>query len=82
MRFDWIFYLVRLTPFWAVPGLMVFGYFFYIFWLKGIREVSFMFLGLAGICFSFLVFFLVAGGPEQAAKLMLGFLRNFFGLYE
>ena len=73
---DAIFFLIRHTPFWSVPGLFIFGHFGYIYWLKGIKDLAFIMFGLNGLCFLFLVFYVWEGGPERASKTFLLLIKD------
>jgi hypothetical protein len=68
---DALFFLIRHTPFWAIPGLFIFGHYGYIYWLKGIKDLAVFMFALNAISFLFLAFYIWEGGPERATKTFL-----------
>lgn len=68
---DFVYYLIKYIPFWAVPIWLICIEFAYIFWLKSIRRVSFIFIGIGGCMPFFIGFYYYAGGPDGAVKLFM-----------
>lgn len=74
---DAIFFLLRYTPWWAIPIILICTQFAYIYWLKDLWLYSYAFVSLAGISFLTLVFYVYAGSPDNAARFFDEFMRNF-----
>ena len=72
---DVVFFLVRHTPFWAVPMFIIGGEFSYRHWLKGHRVTYKCFFGSAVIGFCCTLLYCWAGGPEKSVKTLAVFLR-------
>jgi len=71
-----VYFLVRHTPFWAIPLIIIGGEFAYLFWLKR-KKAS------VSICLSFVLigllatgFYVWAGGPEKSVKVIKKIQRN------
>jgi phosphoglycerol transferase MdoB-like AlkP superfamily enzyme len=61
---DVLFFLLRYTPWWAVPLLIMSIQFSYIYWLKDYRSIS-IFLGVfAFFCFIMIIVFALLGGTR------------------
>ena len=63
-----IYFIIRHTPFWATPMLILGAEFGYLFWLKRKKRTAFMCLMLALIGTSFNAFYFWAGGPEKSVQ--------------
>ncbi|CBW27706.1 putative membrane protein [Halobacteriovorax marinus SJ] len=70
---DLIFFLIRYTPFWSLPVLLIAMYFSYIYWIKDIRVISLGFGLIAFISLSFLAYWIFAGGPDASVQQILQF---------
>lgn len=73
---DSIYFLIRYTPFWAIPTIIIAGEFSYIYWLKSRKTVVAFFLGLALISFCSIVFYYWNGGPEKSVQVFIKFMRK------
>ncbi len=67
---DVLYWILKYTPFWAVPLMMICLQYAYIYWLKVVRRVSMLFASVAAVCFFFIVFYLVAGGHDGVVHLL------------
>jgi hypothetical protein len=70
-------FLIRHTPFWAIPMLVVSIEFAYLNWLKKKKMYS-QVCGLFGaVALCFIVYYYWAGGPERAVrKFMRAYYHN------
>jgi hypothetical protein len=68
--------LVRHTPFWAIPVLILSIEFGYIFWLKKKGAKVRMCVGLGLLSMTALVWYYTAGGPEKAVRKLMVLLRD------
>jgi hypothetical protein len=62
---DILFFVLKYTPFWAVPITMMGIHFAYLYWLKGYREVAYIWGGIVLFCLTSVIFYLVMGGPDK-----------------
>jgi hypothetical protein len=72
-----LYFMVRHTPFWAIPLLIVSAEFGYVFWLKRKRhkvKVCGVFALLAIVA---LVWYYQAGGPEKAVRKLIKLQRSY-----
>lgn len=60
---DILFFILKYTPWWAIPIMVMSLQFAYLYWLKDYRLVSVLLMGLAFICLFVLVFYFLLGGP-------------------
>lgn len=65
---DIFHFILKYTPFWAIPLMMICGEFGYVYWLKSIKDVAKTFFTIAVICFFFLVYYIWAGGPDRVVE--------------
>lgn len=72
---DEVYFLVRFTPFWAVPLLLISAEFAYISWVRKKSKWVFTCLFLTVISSLCLVFYYWAGGPERSVELLVDFVR-------
>lgn len=68
---DFFYFLIRHTPFWAIPAIFICVEFTYLYWLKGRKAVYACFVGIASWSFLCLVFYYWAGGPEAAVGFII-----------
>lgn len=73
---DMIYFLVRHTPFWAFPVLIIGGEFAYISWLKSKLLIVRICAVLVIISLVAIVYYYMAGGPEKAVKNLIHFLME------
>jgi hypothetical protein len=67
------YFLVKYTPFWAIPVLMICAEFAYIFWLKAYKSVSIVLSMFAAVCIVMLIFYYWSGGPDGSVRHLLEF---------
>ncbi len=73
---DVVLFIIRYTPFWAVPiGLMSF-HFAYLYWVKDYREVSYVWAFVLLICLTFIVIYLLLGGPDKITNDLVHLLQQ------
>jgi hypothetical protein len=72
-----IYFLVRHSPFWGVPLVILGGEFAYLFWLKKKKASAVLCLFVALIGFSATVFYVWAGGPEKSVKIIKKMHRDY-----
>lgn len=68
---DELYFLVRFTPFWAVPLMIIGAEFTYIFWLrkkKKLLSVSLIFSIIGAVSTSL---YYIAGGPEKSVWVVM-----------
>lgn len=75
MILDFLFFMIRHTPFWSIPIIFIFGQFGYIYWLKGLIPAFFLFMIICFVSSLFLIFYIWEGGPENAALAFLDMVR-------
>lgn len=68
---DTFYFIIKYTPFWAIPLFIISGEFAYIYWLKSIKKVSIFFILLAFISVCFIVHYYVAGGPDRSVQFFM-----------
>lgn len=71
-----LYFLIRHTPFWAIPLLIVAAEFGYIFWLRKKKtnvKICILFMLLSTV---FLVWYYYAGGPDKAVRKFMKFHRS------
>jgi dolichyl-phosphate-mannose--protein O-mannosyl transferase len=74
---DTLYFLFRYIPFWAIPLLMISMQFGYIYWIKEVREASYVLYSFAAICGFFLIYYIYAGSPDNSARILDDAIRNF-----
>lgn len=72
-----VYFIIRYTPFWAVPLLMISLEFAYIYWLKSLRKMALSFILLGFISFLMTAFYYWAGGPDNAVKEFMAYVKLF-----
>jgi len=72
-----IYFLVRYTPFWAVPVLLIGLEFTYLFWLRKKRKAVYICLIISFVSIIALVYYYWAGGPEESVKLLMKAARYY-----
>jgi hypothetical protein len=71
-----LYFLIRHTPFWAIPLLFVAAEFGYIFWLRKKKtnvKICILFMLLSTV---FLGWYYYAGGPDKAVRKFMKFHRS------
>ncbi|MEX0798772.1 MAG: hypothetical protein WEB87_04380 [Bacteriovoracaceae bacterium] len=74
---DNIYFLVRFTPFWAVPLALIAAEFSYIFWIRKKKKRVFACLVLTFFALGCLVFYYWAGGPEKSVEFLIDVIHFF-----
>jgi hypothetical protein len=75
LHMDEIYFLVRFTPFWAVPILLISLEFAYLFWLRKKKRFMLLFLSMSLNSLVALIFYYWAGGPERSVKYLIRITR-------
>lgn len=70
-----IYFLVRYTPFWAVPILLMSLEFAYLFWLRKKKRLIAFCIILNSISIIALAYYYWAGGPEESVKYLMKLVR-------
>jgi hypothetical protein len=71
-----LYFLIRHTPFWAIPLLIVAAEFGYIFWLRKKKtnvKICILFMLISTV---FLGWYYYAGGPDKAVRKFMKFHRS------
>jgi hypothetical protein len=69
-----LYFLIRHTPFWAVPVMVLAGEFGYVFWLKKKKRQTYVCLVFFAISFFTVCFYYWAGGPEKSVRV----IKNYY----
>ena len=72
-----IYFIVRYTPFWAIPLLMISMEFAYLFWVRKKKKLIAFCMTLATLSFSSLVFYYYIGGPEKSVRFLMEVVRYY-----
>jgi hypothetical protein len=72
-----LYFLIRHTPFWAIPVLVLSGEFGYLFWLRKKKRAAVFCLMLALISTSVTSFYFWAGGPEKSVNVLKKLHRTY-----
>jgi membrane-anchored protein YejM (alkaline phosphatase superfamily) len=62
---DIVLFIAKYIPFWAVPIGLMSVHFCYLYWLKGYREMAYIWGTIVLFCLTFVVIYLLMGGPDQ-----------------
>lgn len=71
-----IYFLLRHTPFWAIPVLILGLEFAYLFWLRKKVRAAFFCLIIASIGLSAVSFYFWAGGPDKSVAFVKKMRRD------
>ena len=63
--FDVFLFIVKYTPFWAVPIGLIHANFAYVYWLKDYKDIAKICGAVTLFCLTSVVIYLVMGGPDQ-----------------
>jgi hypothetical protein len=63
--FDFFLFIVKYTPFWAVPIGIIHANFAYVYWLKDYRDIAKVCAAITLFCLTSVIIYLVLGGPDQ-----------------
>ena len=75
MIIETVLFMLRHTPFWSVPTFIIGTQFAYTYWLKGYRKISIGFAFLVLVATFTTVFYIWAGGPDNAPSVFFNFIR-------
>ncbi|MBL7665775.1 MAG: hypothetical protein JNM93_11630 [Bacteriovoracaceae bacterium] len=79
MRFflepEGLYFIVRYTPFWSIPILVITTEYAYIFWLRNKKIPARILISLSIICTLFTAFYYWAGGPERSVRKVIEVIR-------
>lgn len=70
------YFMIRHTPFWAIPLLLVAGEFAYVFWLRKKKtnlKICIIFIIISSVA---LGWYYYAGGPDKAVKKFMKWQRE------
>ncbi|MCB9060065.1 MAG: hypothetical protein H6622_00915 [Halobacteriovoraceae bacterium] len=73
---DIVYFIIKHTPYWAVPFGMISAEFSYIYWLKSFKKVSVTFFVFGVFCFISLLYYLIGGGPDAAVDNLIWFFHQ------
>lgn len=73
---DVVAFIIKYTPFWAIPCSMISVTYGYIYWLKSYKHIAYFFLFVGFISFIFSVFYYWAGGPEKAVQFFMNHIGH------
>ncbi len=62
---DIIFFIIKYTPFWAVPLSLTSFHFAYTYWLKDYRQIAYAWGFITSFCLTSVLIYLVMGGPDK-----------------
>ena len=70
-----MYFIIKYTPFWAVPVIMISGEFALNYWFRGLLKPFLTFVLLIGISVLSIVFYYWAGGPVLAVEVFKEFVN-------
>ncbi|MEC7182288.1 MAG: hypothetical protein VXW15_06220 [Bdellovibrionota bacterium] len=73
---DFTFFLVKYIPFWCVPCSLIGYQFGYLYRLKGLNLIAFLFFGAAVFCSILIIYYFWTGGPVKAVEVLDNFVRD------
>jgi hypothetical protein len=62
---DIVLFILKYIPFWAAPLGLMSGHFAYLYWLKGYREMAYVWSAIVLFCLTSIIIYLLMGGPDQ-----------------
>jgi hypothetical protein len=71
-----LFTLVRHTPFWAIPLIVIGLEFAYIFWLRKKKKTAYFFCSFALVGLLAVSFYWWAGGPDKSVQFLKKMRRD------
>jgi uncharacterized phage infection (PIP) family protein YhgE len=66
---DIFLFIVKYTPFWAVPIGLMSTHFAYLYWIKDYREVSYIWGIIILFCLTSIIIYLLLGGPDKITNI-------------
>lgn len=73
---DLIYFVVKYTPFWAVPCFMISSQFGYIYWLKDARRISYTLFLFSLFCLIMILYYIFSGGPDGSVQALMRFMND------
>ena len=73
--FDIILFILKYTPFWAIPIGLMSAHFGYLYWLKDYRDVAWVWGFILLFCLTMTVMYFVLGGPDQIGIMLTHILQ-------
>tara|TARA_Y100000031_G_C8054933_1_gene307906 strand:- start:95 stop:328 length:234 start_codon:yes stop_codon:yes gene_type:complete len=67
---DMVYFLVRFTPFWSIPCLLIGLEFTYLYWIRKKKKKMMIFFTIVAFSAVMTVFYWVAGGPEKSVEVV------------
>lgn len=61
-------FILKYTPFWAVPMGLTSAHFAYLYWLKDYREIAYVWGGATLFCLTSVCLYFFIGGPDQIVQ--------------
>lgn len=68
--FDVFLFIVKYTPFWAVPIALINANFAYVYWLKDFKGIAKICGGITLFCLTSILIYLLMGGPDQITSIL------------
>ncbi|MFT6632317.1 MAG: hypothetical protein ACJAS4_002280 [Bacteriovoracaceae bacterium] len=72
-----IYFLIRFTPFWSIPILLISGEFAYLFWIRKKKKWMMICAGIAFFNFCMTIIYYINGGPEKSVQKMMDLVWYF-----
>jgi hypothetical protein len=74
---QFLYFLIRHTPFWAIPVIIISAEFCYVYWLRRKKIVYQTCILMASISIFALAYYYWAGGPEKAVRKLIVLLMDY-----
>lgn len=77
---EFLHFAIKYTPFWAVPSLMICGFYGYMYWLKSFKYAAYTLMTFGVISFITIIFYIFTGGPKGSVQTFIeivGELKSF-----
>ena len=71
-----IYFLIRYTPFWAIPTILIGLEFSYVYWLRSRKKEVAGLMVATFISLSMIIFYYWAGGPEKSVQFVIRHFGN------
>lgn len=71
-----ILFLLKHTPFWTVPIMIISAQFAYLYWLKEVRHITYALTSVIVLCLLVTLFYIVAGGPDKAPEAFIRIINS------
>ncbi|MBT6325439.1 MAG: hypothetical protein HOJ35_05680 [Bdellovibrionales bacterium] len=73
---SFIYFLVRHTPFWSLPTILITLQFTIRFWKKSYKKLAIFLFFISTISFLTTVYYFWAGGPELSVRKLMDFVNS------